>query len=86
LEKQAFFVFDFRAARYLKGADFVVLLEMRENIRINNLKQRSGRSYRRYRKFYYRLPPVPVKVKKEAVYVCSENMLRYLGDEHESLH
>lgn len=80
------FLFDFRAARYLKRADLGILLQPGEKERIENLKKRSPRSYRRYGKRFYRFPPVPRRFKQGSLYICRENFHDMLGAVHEGLH
>jgi hypothetical protein len=83
---KALFMFDFRAASYLKKADFGILLHLEEKKRLMNLKSRSERSYRRYRKRYYRLPPFPLRFNSNNTYVCSENFSDMVRTVYEGLY
>lgn len=83
---KAFFLFDFRAARYLKRADFGILIHLEEEKRLKNLKKRSERSYRRYRKKYYRIPPFSLRFNHDNTYVCPGNFSDMVGAAYEGLY
>lgn len=68
-------LFDFRAARYLRRADMGIMLRVDEEKRLQNLMNRSNRGYRRYKKKFYRIPPVPFTFNKGNFYICSEGLL-----------
>jgi len=65
-----FLLFDYRAAVYLKNADLCIILDLEEEQRLKNLKERSRRGYRRYRGRFYSVPPIPLRWKPKDVYVC----------------
>jgi hypothetical protein len=54
------FLFDYRAALYLRRADVCVLVVPLEESRLENLKRRSRRSSLRYGGWRYRYPPFPL--------------------------
>lgn len=83
---KALFLFDFKAARYLKKADFGILLHLEEEERLMNLKKRSYRSYRRYRGMYYRLPPFPLRFNPDNTYVCLISFSKMVGVAYEGLY
>jgi hypothetical protein len=64
-------LFDYRAAVYLRDADFCIVLAVDENRRIQNLKNRSSRSYKKYRNSIFKVSPMPLRW-KEDVYICRE--------------
>ncbi len=65
-------LFDYRAAVYLKNADICIILDLKEEQRLKNLKARSNRGYRRYRGRFYSVPPIPLRWTPEDVYVCGD--------------
>jgi hypothetical protein len=71
-------LFDYRAARYLKNADIGLILMVGESERLSNLGKRSPRSLKRYRKKFYRMPPIPFTYKPLNTYVCGEDIVEML--------
>jgi len=67
---KVFLLFDYRAAVYLKNADICIILDLEEEQRLKNLKERSHRGYQRYRGRFYIVSPIPLRWKPEDVYVC----------------
>lgn len=64
-------VFDYRAAEYVRDANLCIVLVVDENRRIQNLKNRSHRGYRRYGNRMFSVSPIPLK-RKSDVYICRE--------------
>lgn len=72
-------LFDYKAALYLKKADFCFILDINEEERLNNLKMRSAWGFKKYKSRFYRTPPVPLTFSKNKTYVCSGNVLDTFG-------
>jgi len=70
---------DYRAAWYLKNADIGLFITLNEDKRLMNLKSRSPRSLRRYKKRFYRNPPIPYTYNYKDFYICKENLLTILN-------
>ena len=75
-----FILIDYRAARYLKKADIGLYIVLNEKERLSNLKKRSPRSFKRYRKRIYRYPPIPFTYDYKDFYICRENLLNIQND------
>jgi len=71
---------DFRAARYIRDADIGLFILLHEEKRLSNLKKRSQRSLKRYKKRFYKYPPVPFTYNYEKFYVCRDTLLNVLHD------
>lgn len=78
LENKVLFLFDFKAARYLKKVDILILLHVDESERLKNLRSRSERGYKRYNRRMYRTPPIPLGFRSERAFVCRESLLNIL--------
>jgi hypothetical protein len=74
-EKCLLFIFDYRAAVYCNSADFYLIKDILEDKRLKNLKKRSMRSYKRYRGFFYRYPPIPFRVDPSKVYIWKDDSI-----------
>ncbi|HDY87757.1 MAG TPA: hypothetical protein ENH82_06515 [bacterium] len=77
-------LFDYKAALYLKNADIGIIIVVTEEERLRNLKKRSTWGYKKYKKRFYRIPPVPFTYKQSDTYVCSGNILDIFGYENEN--
>lgn len=75
-----FILSDYRAARYVRRADIGLYIVLNEEQRLSNLKKRSPRSYKRYRKRFYRYPPIPFSYGYKDFYICMENLQNILND------
>jgi hypothetical protein len=64
-----------RAAVYCNSADFYLIKDILEDKRLKNLKKRSMRSYKRYRGFFYRYPPIPFRVDPSKVYIWKDDSI-----------
>jgi hypothetical protein len=71
---------DFRAARYIKNADLGLFIVLQEEKRLSNLKKRSRRSIQRYKKRFYKYPPIPFSYDYKDFYICMENLQNILND------
>lgn len=71
---------DFRAARHIKNADLGLFIVLQEEKRLSNLKKRSRRSLKRYKKRFYKYPPIPFTYNYEKFYVCRDTLLNVLHD------
>lgn len=75
------FLFDYKAALYLRRADVCVLVVPPEESRMENLKRRSMRSYRRYGGGRYRYPPYPLlPPSPKTLVVCTGDPLALFKD------
>jgi len=73
------FLFDYRAALYLRRADLCILLMAPEGARLDNLRKRSLRSRERYGKAHYRLIPLPLFAQRPgSLFVCTEDLAALL--------
>ncbi|KPJ84315.1 MAG: hypothetical protein AMS17_16415 [Spirochaetes bacterium DG_61] len=72
-DKNILLIFDYRAVLYYRGANFIVILDIGEKKRLENLKNRSMKSYKRYKGFYYRYPPMPFYVDSSRVYILKDD-------------
>jgi predicted ATPase len=73
-------LFDYKAALYLKKADIGIIGIVSEKDRLSRLKNRSAWGYKKYRKKFYRVPPIPFNFKKENIYTYPGNNLGVFGD------
>ena len=75
------FLFDYRAALYLRRADLCILLMAPEGARLDNLRKRSPRSRERYGKARYRLTPLPLFPPRPGLlFVCTEDLAALLEE------
>ncbi len=86
LKDKVLLLFDYKAALYLKKADICILIVINEEERLSNLKKRSAWGYKRYKKRFYRTPPIPFTYKKSDIYVCSGSILDIFGFENEIMY
>ena len=70
LNNRVLFMFDFRAAIYLKRADIGILALVGEEERLQNLKKRSAWGFKKYKRRYYRTPPIPIAFNKRNIFIC----------------
>jgi len=68
-KRKLLIISDFRAAVYLKRLDFIILLKMDEDKRLENLKKRESRKYKLYKKWYFQIPPIPLRFIKKDLYL-----------------
>lgn len=81
LKDQVLLLFDYKAALYLKKADFGVILVIDEKERLNNLRKRSAWGFKKYKNRFYGTPPIPFTFRKRNIYVCSGDVLDTFGHE-----
>lgn len=86
LKDKVLLLFDYKAAMYLKKADICILIVINEEERLSNLKKRSAWGYKKYKKRFYRTPPIPFTYKKSDIYVCSGRILDIFGFENEIMY
>ena len=79
LRDKVLLLFDYKADIYLKKADTCILIVINEEERLNNLKKRSAWGYKKYKRRFYRNPPIPFTYKKSNTYICSGNFLDIFG-------
>jgi hypothetical protein len=73
------FLFDYKAALYLRRADLCILLMVTEGARLDNLRKRSPRSRKRYGKARYRFTPLPLFAPHPgSLFVCTEDLATLL--------
>ena len=86
-DKKLFLLFDFRAAKYFPRADIVILLMVAEKERLQNLQRRSSWGYKKYKKGFYSIPPIPFSINESNIYICFQDCLEMFSNEpNESMH
>ena len=76
LDNRVLLVFDYRAARYVRKADIGIVLVVPEDERIQNLRKRSSWSFKKYRRRYYRFPPIPFSFNDKNLYLCLSSSIQ----------
>ncbi|MCK5568072.1 MAG: hypothetical protein KAJ15_00035, partial [Spirochaetes bacterium] len=84
LNNRVLFMFDFRAAIYLKRADIGILALVGEEERLQNLKKRSAWGFKKYKRRYYRTPPIPIAFNKRNIFICLGDVLNLLAHKNDS--
>lgn len=74
-KKNLMFIFDYRSAVYVRKAHIIIILYVEERRRLGYLEKRSWKSYKRYRGFYYKYPPIPLCVDPSRVYIWKDDMI-----------
>jgi replication-associated recombination protein RarA len=82
IKDRVLLLFDYKAALYIKKADFCLILDIDEEERMNNLKKRSAWGFKKYKSRFYRTPPVPLYYNKNNTFICSGNILYTFGFEN----
>ncbi len=84
LNNRILLMFDFRAALYLRKADIVIIAMVKEEERLQNLKKRSAWGFKKYKRRYYRTPPIPITFNKRNIFICPGEVLDLLVHKNDS--